>query len=177
MQKLIKLIWEAQITCICLRIVIVLFYFIISTYFLYIKNVLIFDVSIKPNQTQVYYHLFWCCYAILLGFCYVVSKATFIQIREKTSMANPLPSYVTYYPVILFVSAIIVCSILHIFIDRIGYLFYPLSFVILFYIGLMPDNIEKHFMTTIRKITGAPDPLDELVKIRGTNYPASYTNL
>ena len=101
----------------------------------------IFFNNISNNDCRIYYRLIWSFASGLIGFAiYVVYIIVEVYRRDKFTDENPIPTYLIYYPILIFVTSTFSFTILSIFNESLGVLYYAASFVLSFMLGLYIGN-------------------------------------
>ena len=106
------------------RIIFSLIYLSLSFLFILIKIKTMFYIEIKPNSFNID-RFYWCVSCSLFGF-------GILALHLRDHQKNPCPSYIIYYPFLLLMMASLVFSVLHIFNQTSGFVFYYLSFSVCF---------------------------------------------
>ena len=83
-----------------------------------------------------FYRCLWALLCACLGFGY-------LTLTNLDNTDSPYPAYYINYPVILVLIAVVVFSILHLFSQSSGYVYYYLSFSLSFIFGYMVDYFWK----------------------------------
>jgi len=98
----------------------------------------------QPDETSWnFYRFIWCIASVSLGFSTLAFNLRHIS-------RNPMPEYVTHYPLQLIAVATLVFGTLHIFEATRGYLFYYLSFSLCFTLGYLVDSYWSFVLTIIK---------------------------
>ena len=122
------------------RVFFALIYLIIPIIIVIIRIKTIFYINYNANSYN-FDRFLWCLSSSLFGFSII---AFHLRYHEK----NPFPSYITYYPFILLMMASLIFSILHIFNQTSGFVFYYISFSLCFILSFFVDN----FFAVILKV-------------------------
>ncbi len=130
------------------RILFIIIYLIISILIVNFRfdHMFYIDPSIVETNFDRY---LWCVSSAFFGF-------SFLSFQLRNHPNSPFPSYLTYYPFLLFVISTFVFSICHIFENTGGFVFYYLSFFISFVLGYLVDDfweiIRSLIVNKLKKI-------------------------
>ena len=107
------------------RVVSLLVYLLVGAALIYWRQKSMFYLEVNPTSESLFRlfnvdRIIWCFSCSCFGFAFLVSTL----LEHKHSV---LPSYVTYYPILLFVISCLSFSIFHIFEQTSGFDFYYLS--------------------------------------------------
>jgi len=125
------------------RIIFTIIYFVLAVLIVIIWNQKIFYLSVISDSYNLYRYL-WCISCSSFGF-------SVLSFHVRTHPNSPFPSFITYYPVLLFVISALVFSICHLFEATSNFVFYYLSFGLCFAMGYLIDNFWTILSSLIKK--------------------------
>lgn len=100
--------------------------------------------TVVQNDSYNFYRFIWCLSSSAIGFSFLVFQLRF-------DLRSPLPSYLVYYPVLLIVISAIIFSILHIFKNTSGFVFYYFSFSLCFILSYLVDQFWDIITTIVSR--------------------------
>ena len=127
------------------RIIFTLFYFIIACLIVIIWKDKIFYMKIIDDSYN-WYRFLWCLCSSFLGF-------SVLSFHVRNHKNSPFPSFITYYPFLLFVISALVFSVCHLFDKSSGFIYYYLSFPICFILGYLVDSFWGIITSIIKNKT------------------------